>query len=90
MASRLWGLAALLAQPGPARGREYSRTYSFFADRSECDGQCMYCRHAHHHNHWAELRAKIANYVYKPEPADGGFPEGGLVGVRPDDVRRPE
>eukprot|EP00913_Durusdinium_trenchii_P011946 g11221.t1 len=41
---------------------EYSKTYSFMADRLECEGQCTYCRHAHNQHKWAEIRSKIGHY----------------------------
>eukprot|EP00928_Gymnodinium_smaydae_P096580 TRINITY_DN8562_c0_g5_i1.p1 TRINITY_DN8562_c0_g5~~TRINITY_DN8562_c0_g5_i1.p1 ORF type:complete len:731 (+),score=133.96 TRINITY_DN8562_c0_g5_i1:56-2194(+) len=66
--------AALL--PKQAGGKQYSKTYSFLAERSECDGQCTYCRHAHNHEHWAEIRSKIGRYVYwRKEGEPGGAPE---------------
>lgn len=45
--------------------KEYSKTYSFMADRNECEGQCTYCRHAHQQHKWAEIRSKIGHYVYR-------------------------
>ncbi|CAJ1329458.1 unnamed protein product [Effrenium voratum] len=48
-----------------ASAKEYSKTYSFMAERTECDGQCTYCRHAHNQHKWAEIRTKIGHYVYR-------------------------
>lgn len=43
---------------------EYSKTYSFMADRTECEGQCTYCRHADKQHKWAEIRSTIGHYVH--------------------------
>lgn len=53
-----------------ALAKEYSKTYSFMADRTECEGQCTYCRHAHHQHKWAEIRSKIGHYVYRDPEED--------------------
>lgn len=51
-------------------GKAYSGSYTFMANRNECDGQCTYCQHAHHQFRWSDIRTKITRYVNRPPPAD--------------------
>eukprot|EP00927_Polykrikos_kofoidii_P062077 TRINITY_DN56900_c0_g1_i1.p1 TRINITY_DN56900_c0_g1~~TRINITY_DN56900_c0_g1_i1.p1 ORF type:complete len:905 (+),score=145.73 TRINITY_DN56900_c0_g1_i1:84-2717(+) len=58
--------AVLSAAVGPcAAGMEYASTYSFMADRTTCDGQCSWCREAKVHHHWADIRSKLGQWVYR-------------------------
>jgi len=65
-----------------ACGREYAGIYTFMADRVECDGQCTYCRHAHHQFRWSDIRTKITRYVNRPTPDEIGRLERSNVYVQ--------
>mmetsp|Transcript_68746 Transcript_68746/g.201307 ORF Transcript_68746/g.201307 Transcript_68746/m.201307 type:complete len:694 (-) Transcript_68746:195-2276(-) len=65
----------LLLLPLRAGGKEYAKSYTFLADRLECDGQCTYCRHSHNHHRWAELRMKLSSYVHRAQEEPGSEAE---------------
>ncbi|CAE8589009.1 unnamed protein product, partial [Polarella glacialis] len=60
-------LASLLLFAGEVGGKEYAMSYSFMADRSECDGQCTYCSHSHNQRKWSDIRTRVSQYVYRPK-----------------------
>eukprot|EP00929_Paragymnodinium_shiwhaense_P087265 TRINITY_DN47501_c0_g1_i1.p1 TRINITY_DN47501_c0_g1~~TRINITY_DN47501_c0_g1_i1.p1 ORF type:complete len:718 (-),score=140.08 TRINITY_DN47501_c0_g1_i1:180-2333(-) len=68
-------------------GYEYSKSYTFMADRSVCDGQCNWCRNADVHNHWAEIKSTMTRYVYRPSNLEVGEYQSAAVGVKHLDIQ---
>lgn len=61
-------LAAFLTLAAQVMGKQYSPGYTFLADRTQCDGQCTYCRHSHNHHLWGNIRQTITGFIYQDVP----------------------